>query len=298
MTDRIIDISDISAFLKIENKLLVIVPKQGEKVTIPLVEIGVLLLSNKCITLTHPVLARISEAGGTVIVTNEKHLPVGIMQPLQGNFVQSERINIQANATLPVKKQIWKQLVIAKITNQGKLLLKVNKNDAGLLELASNVRSGDPDNVEARAAAIYWKHLKIISKRDRFANDANRFLNYGYAVLMAACARAITASGLHPALGVHHHNKYNNFCLASDIMEPFRPLIDLAVLNILTEFDKNAEINKHIRQHLISSILGNVYLESEKVSLFYALTRLCSSMLSCLSKHSNHLIIPENIFTK
>ena len=298
MTDRIIDISDTSAFLKVENKLLVIAPKQGEKVTIPLLEIGVLLLSNKCVTLTHPVLARISEAGGTIIVTNDKHLPVGIMQPLQGNFVQSERINIQANATLPVKKQIWKQLIISKITNQAKLLLTVNENDAGLLKLAYSVRSGDPDNIEARAAVIYWKHLNIMSKRDRFANDANRFLNYGYAVLMAACARALTASGLHPALGVHHHNKYNNFCLASDIMEPFRPLVDLTVLNILSEFDDNTEINKHIRQMLISSIMGNVYLESEKISLFYALTRLCSSLITCLSKKSNNLTIPENIFTK
>ena len=295
MTDRIIDISDTGAFLKVENKLLVIVPKEGEKTTIPLVDVGVLLLSNRAVTLTHPVLSGLSDAGAMVVVTDEKHLPAGMMLPLQAHSLQSERFRIQADASLPVKKQIWKQIISAKIANQGKLLLLLQGDDSGLLKLAKKVRSGDSENLEARAAVIYWKALGIMAKRDRFADDANRFLNYGYAVLMAVCARALTASGLHPSLGVHHHNKYNNFCLASDIMEPFRPMIDYKVFNIVQKYGPDSEMNRNVRSLLISAVAERVSLDAESVPFFYALTRLCGSLVNVLAGKIKRVTIPEEI---
>lgn len=296
MTDRIIDISDTGAFLKVENKLLVISPENGEKVSVPLEDIGVLLLSNKAVSLTHPVLSQLAKNGGTFVVTDDKHLPSGMLLPLQSHSVQTERMRIQAEASLPVKKQIWKQLISAKISNQGTLLKKLNSENAGLLKMAKRVRSGDPDNLEARAAVIYWKNLGIVAKRKRFADDANRFLNYGYAVLNAACARALCASGLHPSLGIHHHNKYNNFCLASDIMEPFRPLVDSAVINIVKQYGSNAEMSREIRSSLISATTGRVSLDTESVPLFFALTRFCGSLVNCLSGKTKMLRIPEEIF--
>lgn len=298
MTDRIIDISDFGAFLKVENKLLVIQPKGGEKVTLPLVEVGVLLLSNQAVTLTHPVLSRLAEAGAMVVVTDEKHLPAGMLLPLQCNSVQTERIRIQSEAALPVKKRIWQQIISAKIANQGRLLTFLKGDDAGLMNLSQKVRSGDVNNVEARAAVIYWKELALMTKRERFADDANRFLNYGYAVLNAICARALCASGLHPSIGIHHHNKYNNFCLASDIMEPFRPMIDLSVFRIVGKYGPDAEMTRDLRTILISSVTRKVELESDAVPLFFALARLTGSLVACLAGKSKHLAIAENIFSE
>jgi CRISP-associated protein Cas1 len=298
MTDRIIDISDSGAFLKVENKLLVIRLKDGNKTTIPLVDVGLLLLSNKAITLTHSVLSRLSEAGAIVLVSDDKHLPSAMMLPLQSNSIQTERIRIQTEATQPVKKQLWKQIIMAKINNQGELLKKVSGDDAGLLKLKTRVRSGDPDNIEARAAVIYWKTLGVFSKRERFADDANRFFNYGYAVLNALCARALCASGLHLSLGIHHHNQYNSFCLASDIMEPFRPLVDETVMNIVNKYGADAEMNREMRSDLISTATKRVLLDCESVPLFYAVTRIAGSLVNCLSGKSKKLTMPENIFIK
>jgi CRISPR-associated protein Cas1 len=206
-TERIIDISDEPARLSVRLKQLVI-ERGDEPITVPLEELAVIVVSHPAVTYTHAVLSGICAAGGAFIICDDKHLPTGMLLPLQANFVQTERFAAQAQATLPMKKQLWKQIVKSKVQSQAGLLRKLRGEDLGLNRLAGKVRSGDTANIEAQASRRYWTALfgtEFI--RDYEAEDQNRLLNYGYAVLRALTARAICASGLHPSLGVHHHNR-------------------------------------------------------------------------------------------
>ncbi len=295
MIDTVIDISESQAYLKVENKLLVIDCRDKGKSTIPLKEIGVLVISNKAVTVTHAVLSGIAEAGGIVVVSNDKHQPSGMLLPLQGHHLQAERFISQASVSLPGKKNVWKKIIAAKIKNQAALLKYIKGKDYGLSSLVSKVRSGDPQNIEALSAKKYWKELQLITKRDRFALDDNIFLNYGYTVLHAATARAICSAGLHPAIGIHHHNRYNPFCLASDLMEPFRPLIDAAVIQIA---EKNIEeLNKTSKAMLIKAITnGRVYVSGEQQTVFRALTRTAATLASAYQNSNYDIILPELIF--
>ncbi len=293
MTDRIIDISETSAFLKVENRLLVIKIKE-QVTTIPLSDIAVLIISNPAITLTHSVLAQIANLGGIIVVSDNKYLPAGMLLPLQNHHIQTRRFINQAEASLPIKKKAWQEIISAKIRNQGEFLNDINGSDAGLIQMSKKVKSGDKDNLEAIAAKKYWKHFNIIEKRDRFGDDANMFLNYGYAVLHSMTARAICASGLHPALGINHHNKYNPFCLASDLMEPFRPIVDKAVYEI-SKLGKT-EINRETKAMLIKPLLGQLALNEEAQTIFYAITRLTSSLASIYEGKRKKLILPDYLF--
>jgi CRISPR-associated protein Cas1 len=206
--------------------------------TIPFADIAVLVTSHPQISFTQAVLAGLAAAGGMFIVSNEKHLPAAMLLPLSTHSTQTERFARQAGVSLPTRKRAWQQIVRAKLRAQARLLEEATGSDGGLGVMAGKVRSGDPDNLEAQAARIYWQALfgrgasGEAFRRDPDGGGVNVHLNYGYAVLRAIVARALCASGLHPSLGVHHHNRYDTFCLADDLMEPFRPLVDRVVARL------------------------------------------------------------------
>ena len=206
--------------------------------TIPFADIAVLVTSHPQICFTQAVLAGLAAAGGMLIVSNEKHLPAAMLLPLSTHSTQTERFARQAAVSLPTRKRAWQQIVQAKLRAQARLLEETTGGDAGLRLMAGKVRSGDPDNLEAQAARIYWQALFGKGalgepfRRDPEGEGINVHLNYGYAVLRAIVARALCAAGLHPSLGVHHHNRYDTFCLADDLMEPFRPLVDRVVARL------------------------------------------------------------------
>ena len=255
-TSRIIDIGDVPARLRVVNDLLAIGSGEKPEVTVPVGEVDALILSHPQATLTHAVLSRLTATGASLVFCDEKRQPCGMVLPLAGHGTQAERFAVQAEATLPMKKQAWMQVVKAKVLAQARLLRAARGVDGGLPDMAGKVRSGDPDNQEARAARKYWPLLfgKGFT-RDTEGGGLNSWLNYGYAVLRATVARAICGSGLHPSLGLHHHNRYDTFRLASDLMEPYRPLVDGCVA-ALRGVHNGRELDKEVKRDILAALAG------------------------------------------
>lgn len=296
MTDnRIIDISESGARLTLKHRQLVISRDDQPDATIPLDELAAIAVSNPQISLTQPVLAAISSAGAALIVCDGKHMPIGMMLPIVAHYVQSERFSQQADSSLPTRKRLWQQVVKAKIRAQGRLLAELHGDDNGLYILAGQVKSGDAENLEGQASRIYWPVLfsDTSFRRDRDAPDQNRHLNYGYAILRAVVSRAICASGLHPSLGLHHHNRYDPFCLASDLMEPFRPVVDRAVVRLIDDCDPTSEFDRETRTELLGALTGRFDLKGESRTLFDILARLASSLAGVFAGERKKLILPE-----
>lgn len=225
--------------------------KEGR--TVPVEDMGMLLMEHDQITVTQGLLAKLMEHNVAVVNCDEKHHPAGMLLNFQGHSTQTETFIRQADASKPLKKQLWQLLVKAKIRNQATVLGGMGQ-DAGRLErLEQEVRSGDTDNREGAAAVYYWPRVfKFIPDflRDRDGHYPNNLLNYGYAILRAIVARAVVGSGLHPTLGLFHRNRYNPFCLADDLMEPYRPMVDRVVAGIVLsrpfeheELDQEAKVN-------------------------------------------------------
>lgn len=265
--------------------------------TIPIEDIGVMVLDNKQITLTQGLLEKLLENNCSVITCDSSHLPVGLLLPIDGNTVQSERFRKQIDASLPLKKQLWQQTVKAKINNQAILLQKVTgKKVLNMIRLAENVRSGDADNMEARAAVYYWKHVFPDIEdfyRDRNGVPPNNMLNYGYAILRAVVARALVSSGLLPTLGIHHHNRYNAYCLADDIMEPYRPYVDELVINIMNEFDDIGELTKNIKAKLLGVPVLDVKINNRRSPLMVAVQQTAVSLVRCFAGELKRIVYPE-----
>lgn len=197
---------------------------------------------------------------------------------------------------LPLKKSLWKQIVQAKIKTQAKVLRDLSGGDAGLGKLWQRVRSGDPDNIETQAARRYWPRLFSAEeefKRDREGDDQNHFLNYGYAILRALTARNLCATGLHPSLGLHHHNRYSAYCLADDLMEPFRPWVDLTVFEVTREHSAEATLDAGIRQHLLSVIKHQITIDGARYSLQDALQVAARSLSAAVMGETKHLSLPD-----
>ena len=259
MTERIIEIAEQSAFLNLSNNLLSIRLKDGNTAEIPVGEVQCLILANPAVTITGALLAALAENGAIVVISGKDRLPVSMQLPVSNNYIQCERFRSQTEAKLPLKKRLWQTVIQEKIKRQGKLLQKLHGSDCGLPDLAEKVRSGDPDNIESRAAVIYWKNFWQNSfLRDREAPDSNMMLNYGYAVLRAITARACCSAGLHPTIGINHHNRYNAYCLADDLMEPFRTVVDETVYNLNPENKYIEELTQEMRRQLISSLQGKL----------------------------------------
>jgi CRISPR-associated protein Cas1 len=259
MIERIIEIADQSAFLSLNNNLLTIRLPDRQTVTVPVGEVQCLLLANPAITVTGALLAALAENNAVVVISGKDRLPMAMQLPLKGNYIQNERFRSQAEAKLPLRKRLWQVVVQAKLRSQGRLLQKLHGSDFGLEKLSEQVRSGDSDNMESRGAVIYWKNFWDGDfVRDREAVDNNMMLNYGYAVLRAITARACCAAGLHPTIGINHHNRYNPYCLADDLMEPFRTVVDEAVYKLNPANEPIGELSKEMRAVLIGSLQGKI----------------------------------------
>ena len=256
MTDRIIEIADAPAFLSLENRRLKIRLPEAGATLVPVSEIQCLIIANPAVTVTGAVLAELAAAGVVVVLSGKERLPVAMQLPLNGNYLQNERFRAQVSASAPLCRRLWQRVVREKIRRQGELLRELHGSDFCLLKLSSEVRSGDPENLESRAAVIYWKQLfRAPFLRERELPDNNRLLNYGYAVLRAMTARACCAAGLHPTLGINHHNRYNPYCLADDLMEPFRWVIDRKVAALNPENSPVNELTRQLRMELLGALL-------------------------------------------
>ena len=274
------------------NKQLVISSENRNK-TIPIEDIGYIIIDHNETYISIPALNQLIYNNCAVIFCDNKHLPNGMLLNLNSHHIQQEIFKHQIEASVPLKKQLWQQTIIEKIRNQG-LLLEIITNSKNKFEyLASKVLSGDTSNMEGVAANFYWKSFfKINFKRERFGNYPNNFLNYGYAILRAATARALSGSGLLNTLGIHHKSKYNAFALADDIMEPFRPIVDEIVHHIMQHYDEQ-ELTTEIKSEMLSILTRTVYFKKEKSPLMVALQKTASSLQQCYSGKRKKIKYPK-----
>ena len=282
-------------------QLIVQVPENqtgGKKIaprTIPIEDIGVVVIDNKQVTLTSSVMSELLDNNCAVITCSDNHLPTGLMLPLYCNTIQNERFRQQIDASVPLTKQLWQQTIQAKIANQASVLYYVTGEPHGnMLQWSSDVRSGDSGNLEARAAAYYWKTIfgdpDFI--RGRYEEGENIFLNYGYSILRAIVARSLVSSGLLPTLGIHHHNRYNAYCLADDIMEPYRPFVDKLVIDIIKEVD-GFELTTFVKTKFLSIPVLDVRINGHLSPLSIAVTTTTASLVKCFSGEARKIIYPE-----
>lgn len=271
---------------------LIIKTKEREA-TIPIEDIGFLIIDNPETYVSIPALNHLIDNNVAIIICNNVHLPNGMLLNLNSHHRQQQLFRHQIEASVPLKKQLWQQTVKEKIRNQGKLLelLTGKRNKFHFLE--SKVLSGDSSNMEGVAASFYWQNFFAQDfKRERYGNYPNNFLNYGYAILRAATARALSGSGLLNTLGIHHKNKYNAFALADDIMEPFRPLIDEKVFWLTQEYDEQ-DLNTLIKSELLKILTRTVFFKNEKSTLMVALQKTASSLQQCFTGERKKIVFPK-----
>lgn len=296
------------AYLSVKNKQLVIKLPELEKapvpaylkdqgvITRPIEDIGVVVLDNKQITITSSVISELLDNNCALITCNDYHMPTGMMLNLDGCTVQSERFRYQIEASLPLKKQIWQLTMQHKINNQAAVLHSVRGTEVkNMLAWAKEVRSGDPENLEARAAAYYWKNMfpdMAEFNRDRDGVSPNNLLNYGYAILRAVVARSLVGSGLLPTLGVHHHNKYNAYCLADDIMEPYRPYVDWMVTDIVSEHGYTDDITP-LKATLLQIPTIDVVIDGKRRPLMVAAQTTTASLYQSFKTGVRQVLYPE-----
>lgn len=271
--------------------------KKSMELTRPIEDIGVLVLDHKQITITSGALEALLENNCAVITCDSHSMPVGLMLPLAGNTTQNERFRVQLDASQPLRKQLWQQTVQCKIKNQTAVLKQCSNAEVKCMQSWINdVRSGDPDNIEARAAVYYWKslfgHIPGFV-RDREGVSPNNLLNYGYAILRAVIARSLVGSGLLPTLGIHHHNRYNAYCLADDIMEPYRPFVDRLVFDITEQYGTEVELSKDIKAELLSIPTLDVIIAGKRSPLMVATTQTTASLYKCFSGELRRILYPE-----
>lgn len=283
------------AYLKTKNQQLVISKNGEEDKTVPIEDIGVLILDHLQITITQPTLTRLLQNNVAIIACDETHHPIGLFLNLSGHTLQSQKFQAQIAASAPLKKQLWQQTVEAKITNQAMLLKSQRVENKLLLNLAKCVRSGDSTNNEAQAAVYYWKNLFpefLKFSRSREGPPPNNLLNYGYAILRATVARSLVASGLLPTLGIFHKNQYNAYCLADDIMEPFRPFVDRIVCDIVRMNGRFLEMTGTMKEQLLSIPAIDVKIDGKKSPLMVAVQRTTASLAQCYEGNTRKLVYP------
>ena len=298
------------AYLSLKNKQILIRLPEVEKnkelpesfketsiVSRPVEDIGIIILDNKQITITQGLMTALLENNVAFITCNDQHHPVGMMLNLDGNTLQTQRFRSQIEASEPLKKQLWQQTVSAKIANQASLLRNLGKDVKTLDFMANNVKSGDTDNYEARAAALYWGELFADCvqnfRREREGCPPNHLLNYGYAILRAAVARALVGSGLLPTLGIFHRNQYNAYCLADDIMEPYRPFVDRAVYEIVRNNNFTDELTLENKQQLLSVLQQDAYFDKDRSPLMVGLTKTTASLSACFEGKRRKINYPR-----
>ncbi len=293
------------AYLKTLNEQLVItypteiingqpLPEQSKQ--LPIEDIGVVILDHQQITISQALIAKLLANNVALITCDNSHHPTGLLLNLDGNTLQSAKFQAQIEASLPLKKQLWQQTVTAKISNQAKVLESKGTGAKNLRNWSMEVKSGDADNHEAMAAVYYWKNLFEIFpefKRERFGEPPNNLLNYGYAILRAVVARAIVGSGLLPTLGIFHKNQYNAYCLADDLMEPYRPFVDKTVWTIVRQNGRYLELTPNMKKELLNIPAQDVLINGEKSPLMIAVQKTTSSVVKCFEGKQRKILYPE-----
>lgn len=273
------------AYLKTINEQMVIqMQDSGETKQTPIEDIGLLILDHQQITITQALIAKLLANNTALITCDNTHHPTGLMLNLDGNTLQSQKFKAQVEATVPLKKQLWQQTVTAKIENQAALLKTQSAEYRLLNTYAKDVKSGDSENNEGKAAAYYWKRIFpdfLEFRRERHGPPPNNLLNYGYAILRAVVARSLVASGLLPTLGIFHRNQYNAYCLADDIMEPYRPFVDKTVCNIISMNGRFLEMTTSMKKELLDIPAMDVYIDGQKSPLMNAVQRTTASLTKC-----------------
>lgn len=273
-------------------------PGEESHITKPIEDIGVVVLDNSQITITHGLLSALLDNQVAVITCDNRGMPVGLMLPLDGNKTQSEKFRCQIDASIPLKKRLWQQTIKAKIANQIAVLNQCVRCETRCMKTwCYNVKSGDVDNQEARAATYYWKNLfqEIpYFTRDRYGMPPNNLLNYGYAILRGVIARALVSSGMMPTFGIHHHNKYNAYCLADDIMEPYRPYVDELVYRVIeVKGIPPHELNREWKATMLSIPTLDVVVDGKRMPLMVGASMTTSSLYKCFSGEIRNLLYPQ-----
>ena len=286
------------AYLSTKNEQLVVSYPNTEEPTrtVPIEDVGIIVLENQQITVTNSLLDRLIQNKTLVVACNRQHLPVGLLMPMIGHTEQTERFINQLNASVPLKKNLWAQTIKAKIANQARLLRIREIDTENMSYWEKSVASGDPQNYEGRAAAYYWSVVfKGKFLRDREGEAPNHLLNYGYAILRAITARALIGSGLLPILGIFHRNKYNALCLADDIMEPYRPFVDSLVCELVDNEEVTEELSHKQKMHLLGIAAMDVLMEGKRSPLLTAMSRTTHSLQECFSGVSRRILYPEMV---
>lgn len=298
MIRKTVEFSTPGTRLSVAHRQLVIERPEFPKATLPIEDLGVVIVDDNQATYTQAVFLSLLEAGATVLVTGRDHLPAGIMLPLDAHHVQTERHRAQVETSTPVRKRAWQAIVRAKIEQQATVLSHFTGSHGGLAPMARRVRSGDPDNLEAQAAQRYWPCLfGKTFRRNRGAEGVNALLNYGYAVVRAAVARAVVAAGLIPSLGVHHRHRNNPFCLADDLLEPYRPYVDWRVRQMA---DKDADPVPNLaeletRAELLSLLNETIRVGGRREPLLLAFHTSAASLCRILTGVDKTLALPEGL---
>jgi len=299
MNDRIIELSRCPAYVSVNNGLLTLEIQDNPanpspRVQVPPGEVAAVVAAHYAVTFTREAVALLADHGAQLVVCDKRGLPAAMLLPLRGFHQPALRLAAQAAAKQPLRKRLWRQIIRAKVRGQAAMLLALTGDDAGLAAMATQVKSGDSGNVEGLAARIYWRRLFGDEfRRDPDGIDHNRFLNYGYGILRAATCRAICAAGLHPGLGLHHHHRANPFCLADDLMEPFRPLVDEIVFQLWTEQRAMAELTPELKKRLLTILNTRLSVGGEARGLFDVLARLALSLAAVIEGRRKTLQLPD-----
>lgn len=276
-------------------QIVIKMPEIDEVKTIPIEDAGIVILDHQQITISQALIGKLLENNVALITCDNTHHPTGLLLNLDGNTLQSQKFQAQVVASKPLLKQLWQQTIIAKIENQAALLQTQKVEIGNMKRWTQDVKSGDTTNREARAAVYYWS--KIFYQfpdftRDRYGAAPNNLLNYGYAILRAIVARSLVGSGLLPTLGIHHKNQYNAYCLADDIMEPYRPFVDKLILKIIDDNGRFLELGTSIKKELLQIPTLDVTIDGQKSPLLIAVQRTTASLSKCYEGEARKIIYP------
>ncbi len=280
---------------KKQNQLSVELEDKTKK-SVPIEDIGMVILDHYQIIITQVALQALVGNNTAVLVNDASHLPMGLMLPMASHSTYTEKLRFQINASQPLKKNLWQQTIKKKILNQATLLRRLDADTERMMYWASQVKSGDPDNYEGRAAAWYWKTIFDFEfKRGRFGEPPNNLLNYGYALLRAVVARSLVASGMLPALGIHHRNKYDAYCLADDIMEPYRPYVDWKVLTLIELNGFDGELTTTVKRQLLEIPVIDILINDNNSPLMIGIQQTTASLMQCFEGESRKITYPDFI---
>lgn len=290
---HVVEISQSSAAVRIVDGCLA-VSKDGELVgKVPVTEVDTLLLSSPHAMCSVTALAALASQGAPVIVCDRAMRPAGMMLPFREHHEIATRISAQATASLPLRKRLWKAIIGSKIMGQAAVLHELKGSHFGLHEMARGLRSGDPANVEGRAARRYWSKLfGPAFRRRRGESLSNKMLDYGYAVLRAAVTRSICTAGMHPSLSIHHHNRANAFALADDLIEPFRPVVDRLIANLLSDNNQSSDLTPLLKRQIVGCLETTLPFKGENRTVNDAIRRSASSLAGVFLGNREKISLP------